>query len=69
MTWSTLDPATRELAQRTLTPRQLAILQDRINGHSWRTIALAYRIHEATARAHHKAALERLRRHRKDAAA
>jgi DNA-binding NarL/FixJ family response regulator len=51
-----------------LTHRQHAILQDRLNGHSWRTIATAYGIHEATARGHHRAALARLERARKEAA-
>jgi DNA-binding NarL/FixJ family response regulator len=43
-----------------LTDRQAHILLDRIHGHSWRTIADAYHITEATARGHHKAALARI---------
>lgn len=62
MTWNNVNPQTRDIATRTLTPRQLAILQDRTNGHSWRTIADAYNIDEATARGHHRRALERLRK-------
>lgn len=62
MSWNQLPPTTRERAQRILTHRQLTILQDRLNGHTWRTIADAYSIHEATARGHHRAALNRLRR-------
>jgi DNA-binding NarL/FixJ family response regulator len=69
MSWNTIDPTTRQLAQQTLTPKQLHILQDRTNGHSWRTIATAHHITEATARGHHKAALTNLERARKDNAA
>lgn len=66
MSWNTLPPDRKALATERLTPRQLRILQDRLNGHSWRTIATALHIHEATARGHYKAALDRLAR--KDAA-
>lgn len=70
MSWNQLDPAIRDLAQRELTPRQLAVLQHRLNGHSWQTIADALRISRTTAREHHRAAIDKLRPHlRKDEAA
>lgn len=62
MSWNQLHPRTRERAQRILTRKQLTILQDRLNGHSWRRIADAHAIHEATARSHYRAALDRLRK-------
>lgn len=68
MSWASTDPHTRELAETILTTRQLAIVQDRANGHSWRTIADAYSIDEATARGHHKRAIRRIQRARKEAA-
>ena len=61
----TIDP--RILAT-ILTPRQHHILTLRLAGHSWRTIARALHINEATARGHHKAALDRIDQARKDAA-
>lgn len=62
MTWQTVNPQYRHLAEQILTPRQLQVLKLRLNGNSWRTIALALGIHEATARGHHHAALDRLRK-------
>lgn len=64
MSWQTLNPDTRQAAEQILTPRQLTILRDRLNGHSWRTIARAHDIHEATVRGHWNAALDRMHRHR-----
>ncbi len=69
MSWADTDPHTRELAHAILTPRQLRIIQDRANNHSWNTIALAYDIDEATARGHHKRAIRKLANARKDQAA
>lgn len=62
MSWQTVSPQYRTLAEQHLTPRQLQVLKLRLNGHSWRTIALHLGIHEATARGHHEAALDRLRK-------
>lgn len=57
------------LAQQHLTERQRRVLIARLNGHTYRRIADAYNIHEATARGHYQAALRRLEPHlRKDAA-
>ena len=53
-------------AENTLTPKQQAVLKHRLAGHSWRTIAQALNINEATARGHHKRALDRIRKTRKD---
>jgi DNA-binding CsgD family transcriptional regulator len=47
-----------------LTPRQARVLELRLAGHSWRTIAKAIGINEATARGHHKAALDTIARHK-----
>lgn len=69
MNWNTINPTTRQLAHEHLTERQLHILQDRANGHSWNTIANAYNIDEATARGHHKRAIRKIASARKDNAA
>lgn len=69
MSWADTDPRTQQLAIAILTSRQLHIIQDRANGHSWNTIALAYTIDEATARGHHKRAIRKLAAARKDTAA
>lgn len=63
MTWSNLPPERRDTAISILTTRQLRVLQHRLDGHSWRTIATALGINEATARAHYKAALQRIAHH------
>jgi len=69
MSWHTLNPNIRDTAETVLTTKQLAVFQDRLNGHSWRTIANAHHINEATARGHHQRALDRIERaRRKDAA-
>lgn len=61
MSWETLSPSVRRAAEETLTPKQLNVVRDRTNGHSWRTIGDAYCIDEATARGHYKRALKRIR--------
>lgn len=69
MSWNQLTEHRRHQIQAELTPTQLKVFQHRLDGHSWRTIALALGIHEATARGHHKAAITRLHTAlRKDAA-
>jgi DNA-binding NarL/FixJ family response regulator len=69
MSWTDLTQTIRETAERELTPKQLAVFQDRLNGHSWRTIANAHHINEATARGRHERALKRIAQAlRKDAA-
>lgn len=60
-----LAPYNIDVPKFTLTTRQRDILRDRLNGHSWRTIANAYHITEATARGHHRAALANIERARK----
>lgn len=62
MTWEHITPARRELAERTLTPKQLAVLKLRTDGHSWRQIATALRIDPKTARERYTRALDRLRK-------
>lgn len=63
MTWNTLHPDVRATAEQALTPLQLQVLQHRLDGHSWRTIARALNRNEATIRGHHRAALDRLAPH------
>ena len=56
-------------ARAILTDRQRRVLDLRLAGHSWRTIADSLGIHEATARGHHQRALDRIETAlRKDAA-
>lgn len=52
-----------------LTERQARVLELRLAGHTWRTIAKALGIHEATVRGHHQAALEAIARHIQETAA
>lgn len=52
-----LDPYRHHLTQ-----RQTRVLELRLAGHSWRTIARYMHINEATARGHHKAALNTIAR-------
>lgn len=63
MSWANLPPERQATAKRILTTRQLRILQHRLDGHSWRTIAAAIGITEATCRAHYHAALTRIAHH------
>lgn len=60
MSWHNVDPAYRELAQRVLTPRQLEVLRHRTNGVSYRKIAIALHVDEATIRGHERRAFTRL---------
>ena len=67
MSWNTLDPTIRAIAERELTPRQLAVLKLWLAGHSTRRIGRALDIAEATARGHLDRALQKMRPHlRKD---
>jgi DNA-binding NarL/FixJ family response regulator len=69
MSWQQLPTERKDLARRILTDRQLDVFRHRLNGHSWRTIADAMHINEATVRGHHRAAVIALRDEaRKDAA-
>lgn len=68
MSWNQLPQHVRDTAHKHLTQRQHQILQDRINGHSWNTIADAYNLNPATARGHYRAAVRKLHQHLKDAA-
>lgn len=63
MTWDTINPRYRQLAQQHLTPRQLQVLKLRLAGHSFRTIGRSLGISEATVRGHHERALDILARH------
>lgn len=63
MSWGSLPQQRRDTAIAILTTRQLRVLQHRLDGHSWRVIGTALGISEATARAHYKAALERIAAH------
>jgi DNA-binding NarL/FixJ family response regulator len=68
--WHSIPEKRRHTANRILTPKQYSILRNRINGHSWKTIADAHDITEPTARGHYQAAIRKLEQHyrRKDAA-
>ena len=68
MSWQHIPHETRELYARLLTPIQLEVVRHKANGHSYRTIARAMNRDEATIRGHHRRAVERIRRHRKEAA-
>lgn len=60
MSWADVKPELRALAAQTLTRRQLRVLQHKMDGHSWDTIATALGITKATAREHYKRAGEKL---------
>lgn len=69
-TWDSIGKPYRDLAEKHLTDKQLAVLQYRIAKCTWRQIGAELHIHEATARGHFNAALDALRPHiRKDEAA
>lgn len=68
MSWSEVKPEHRDLAQRTLTTRQLRVLQHRLDGHSWNTIALALGISRTGARQHYKTAIDKLAKALQEAA-
>ena len=61
MSWAHVTPARRELAERILTAKQLDVLKLRTDGYSWRKIATALHIDQATARERYTRALDRLR--------
>lgn len=66
MSWNTLTAERRKHLETILTTRQLRILQNRLDGHTWRTIADALSIDEATCRGHYRRALARIEHARKD---
>lgn len=68
MSWADVKPEHRQLANRILTTKQLRVVQHRMDGHSWNTIALALGMSRSNARQHYKAALEKLRAHMEEAA-
>lgn len=63
MSWNTISPHYRQLAEQHLTAKQLRVLQLRLNGHSFRTIGRSLGISEATVRGHHERALDILAQH------
>lgn len=63
MSYATLDPKIRTIAERELTAKQLAVVQARVNGHPWQRIALNMDLDEATVRGHWNRALRRLKSH------
>lgn len=68
VSWDTLDAEQRTYLRANLTELQLAVVQARLNGHTWQNIANAMNLDEATVRGHHKRAVRRLANARKDAA-
>lgn len=67
MSWNTLTEQQRQHLREILTPLQLKVIQDRLNGHTWARIAAAMNLDEATVRGHHKRAVRRIANHaRKD---
>ena len=62
MSWLALPAEQRATYQQLLTPTQYDILRHRVNGHSWRRIAMALNLDESTCRGHHRRALERIRK-------
>lgn len=64
-TWDTLDPEQRAFLAANLTQLQHQVVQARINGHTWQTIANAMNLDEATIRGHHRRAIRRLNNARK----
>ncbi len=58
-----------EIAQRTLTEKQLKVMRYWLDGHSFRNIGITMNISESTARGHLDRAFRRMKPHlRKDAA-
>ena len=69
MSWATLDPAKRAIAERELTPKQLEVFRYWIDGHSNAKIARALDLDESAVRRRLARALRRMRPHlRKDTA-
>ncbi len=69
MTYANLPPHIRHIAETELTPRQLQILQDRLNGHSIWQIAKALDLDQSTVRYHYRRASQKIARHSKEAEA
>lgn len=66
MSFADLPPHIRQLAHTQLTPRQLHIIQARLNGQSLRTIATDLNIDESTVRGHYQRATRKLAHHWKE---
>lgn len=69
MSYDTLGPDQRQFLTANLTALQLAVVQARLNGHTWARIADSMNLDEATIRGHHKRAFRRLANARKEQAA
>lgn len=63
MSYADLPAARRELAEKILTPKQLEVLKLRLDGYSWRDIALGCSIDRKTASDRYNRALDKLRKH------
>lgn len=65
MSYANLSERTRATieADGVLTPKQRAVVQARLNGHSWQRIAMSQDVDEATVRGHWNRALRRLKPH------
>lgn len=61
MSYDTLTPDVKAIAERELTPRQLAVFRARLNGHSWRKIGHALQMDESNARRLWERAILRMR--------
>jgi len=68
VSWLALPQNRRDHYAEILTPIQLDVVRHRVNGHSYRTIAMALHRDEATIRGHYRRALERIRKHMEAAA-
>jgi Sigma-70, region 4. len=68
MSWDAMNPLYRDLATKHLTDKQRTVLRHKINGHSFRQIAVHMNIHEATVRGHYDAARRRMRKAIQEAA-
>lgn len=68
MSWNTLDPTIRQLAERELTRKQLDVLKLHLAGCGTRRIATMLSISEPTAREHLRLAKLRLAQALEDAA-
>jgi DNA-binding CsgD family transcriptional regulator len=68
MSWHTLPPTIRTIAEQELTDRQLTVLKLSLGGMSTHSIALALGITEPTARKHLERAHTKLAPHLKDVA-
>jgi DNA-binding CsgD family transcriptional regulator len=66
VSWEHIDPDTRYLAERVLTPKQLEVIHSRADNQTWNTIALNMNLDEATVRGHYKRGLRRIAAARKE---